>query len=38
VLDADLLTVPEERIKDLEVLLTMVGGTTVFESPQFAAR
>jgi predicted amidohydrolase YtcJ len=31
VLDADILSVPEARIKDLEVLMTMVGGEVVYE-------
>ena len=31
VLSDDLLTVPEDRIRDIKVLKTMVGGETVFE-------
>ena len=30
VLSADLLTVPEDEIRDIEVLLTMMGGNTVY--------
>jgi predicted amidohydrolase YtcJ/catechol 2,3-dioxygenase-like lactoylglutathione lyase family enzyme len=36
VLDADILTVPEARIKDLNVLMTMVGGEVVYQDAQFA--
>ncbi|MBI3077670.1 MAG: amidohydrolase [Deltaproteobacteria bacterium] len=32
VLSEDLLTVPKERIKDIKVLLTMVGGKIVYEA------
>ena len=33
VLSDDLLTVPEDDIKDIEVLRTVVAGKTVFEKP-----
>lgn len=33
VLDTDLLTCPEERIRDIQVLQTYLGGTRVFERP-----
>jgi len=36
VLNADYLTVPEEQIRSLESLLTMVGGRVVYSSGRFA--
>jgi predicted amidohydrolase YtcJ len=36
VLDADYLTVPEDRIRSLESLLTLVGGRTVYAGGPFA--
>jgi predicted amidohydrolase YtcJ len=33
VLEEDLLTVPEERLKDIAVRMTVVGGRLVYESP-----
>ena len=36
VLDADVMTVPEARIKDIKVLMTMVGGEVVYQDAQFA--
>jgi predicted amidohydrolase YtcJ len=37
VLDADYLTVPEEQIKDIESLLTVVGGRVVYAAEPFEA-
>jgi predicted amidohydrolase YtcJ len=37
VLDQDYLTVPEEQIKDIKVVLTLVGGKVVYASPEYAA-
>jgi predicted amidohydrolase YtcJ len=34
VLDRDYLTVPEDAIKDLKPVLTMVGGKVVYEAAQ----
>jgi hypothetical protein len=34
VLSADLLTVPADEVHDIQVLLTMVGGITVFKSAE----
>ena len=31
VIDRDFLTCPEEQIKDIQPLLTMIGGRTVYE-------
>ena len=36
VLDADIMSVPEARIRDLKVLMTMVGGDVVYQDAQFA--
>ena len=33
VLSADLLTVPEDDIRQIQVLMTMVGGKIVFQQP-----
>ena len=35
VLSGDIMTVPEEQIVDLSVLMTMVGGAIVHEHPEF---
>ena len=35
VLSGDIMTVPEEQIDDLSVLMTMVGGAIVHEHPEF---
>jgi predicted amidohydrolase YtcJ len=35
VLSDDILTCPEKRIEQMTVLMTMVGGRTVFEHPEF---
>lgn len=37
VLDSDILSVPETRIKDLKVLMTMVDGEVVYTDASFAA-
>jgi predicted amidohydrolase YtcJ len=37
VLSDDLLTVPEETIKDIDVLMTVVGGNIVYERPAIKA-
>jgi predicted amidohydrolase YtcJ len=37
VLDRDYLTVPADQIKDLRVMMTMVGGRVVYEAPATAA-
>ena len=37
VLKEDYLTVPEEKIKDIEVLMTIVGGKTVYSKAEFTA-
>jgi predicted amidohydrolase YtcJ len=34
VLSADLLTIPADEVHDIQVLLTMVGGITVFKSAE----
>ena len=36
VLDRDYLTVPEDDIKDIRPMLTMVGGKVVYAAPPFA--
>ena len=36
VLDGDFLSVPEDQISDLKVLITIVGGKIVFSEPAFA--
>jgi predicted amidohydrolase YtcJ len=38
VLSADYMTVPEDDIKDITPLMTMVGGKVVFEDPRFQSR
>lgn len=36
VLDNDYLTVPEEQIKNIKILLTLVGGKVVYSTPEFS--
>ena len=36
VLDKDLMAVPDDQLKSIKVLLTVVGGKVVFEAPTFA--
>ena len=36
VLDQEYLTIPEDQIKDLRVLLTIVGGNAVYVGPEFS--
>ncbi|MBI4456366.1 MAG: amidohydrolase family protein [Acidobacteria bacterium] len=37
VVDKEYLTVPEEQIKDIKVLLTLVGGKAAYSAPEMAA-
>ena len=36
VLEQDIMTIPENEIRDLNVLLTVVGGNVVYENEAFA--
>jgi len=38
VLDRDYMTIPENQIKDIKVLLTLVGGKPVYVGPEFSTR
>jgi predicted amidohydrolase YtcJ len=38
VLDRDYLTVPEDQIKDLKPLMTMVGGRIVYDNQRLGTR
>ena len=35
VLDRDILTIPPEEIKEIRVLMTMIGGEVVYKAPEF---
>ena len=36
VIDKDYLTIPENQLKDIKVLLTLVGGKSVYVNPAFS--
>jgi len=38
VIDKDYLTIPENQIKEIKVLLTLVGGQPVYIGPEFSSQ